>query len=264
MPVTKKQVRKLLEPDEPNYDSAAALGAAALPRLAALAAESNEFLAAKAVYLAGRIGGPEAEKIVQDAAVSANPDIRVAAAAAAGKLSQPAASEILMGLVGDPDLSVSKVALRSIGPGATKGLFEKVVQLFRQTTMAPLQRVAGEALVRAATSVNPAIQVQVDYNPPGWDVDGEHVVIQNTGTSPLDLSGVRLEDAVRHSFNLNGVSVPAGAQVKVWTKAGTPLGESLYWGRRAAVWNNTGDVVILRDENDDPVAVYFYVRQEPD
>jgi len=37
--------------------------------------------------------------------------------------------------------------------------------------------------------------IAIDYNPPGRDVQGEHVVIQNSGATSLDLTGWTLRDA---------------------------------------------------------------------
>jgi hypothetical protein len=51
-------------------------------------------------------------------------------------------------------------------------------------------------------------------------------------------------------------SPPPGA--KVWTRAGVNDAENLFWGRRSAVWNNTGDKAVLRDENGVDVARYAY------
>lgn len=164
----------------------------------------------------------------------------------------------LIGLVGDPDVHVSKLALRFVGSDAAKELFDNVVSVFRKAASMPLRRLAGEALIRATKHANPAIQLQVVYDPPGRDLNSEHVVIRNAGTSELDLSGLRLEDAAHHSFDLSGVSIPPGGQRKVWTKVGTASGENLYWGRSVAVWNNTGDVATLRDKNGNPVAAFIY------
>jgi hypothetical protein len=46
--------------------------------------------------------------------------------------------------------------------------------------------------------------------------------------------------------------------VRVWTGRGTNDAENLYWGRRQAVWNNTGDLAILRDVAGAEVSRFAY------
>lgn len=48
------------------------------------------------------------------------------------------------------------------------------------------------------------------------------------------------------------------AGVKVWTGAGANDAENLFWGRRAAVWNNAGDTAVLSDRQGAQVARYAY------
>jgi hypothetical protein len=66
-----------------------------------------------------------------------------------------------------------------------------------------------------------------------------------------------LRDAKNHVFRFPAFSLSAGSGVKVWTKAGNDA-ENLFWGRRAALWNNEGDTAVLRDENGVDIATYTY------
>jgi hypothetical protein len=50
----------------------------------------------------------------------------------------------------------------------------------------------------------------------------------------------------------------AGSDVKVWTKVGANDAENLFWGRHSAMWNNTGDTAILRDQLGTEAARYVY------
>lgn len=115
MAVTMETVRAVLDPEEPDYAAAAALGEDALPFLGQLVRGDDVMLAAKATYAAGLVGGPGAANAVAEAARSDEPTIRVAAAAAAANLESEQASEILDPLVTDDDPGVRKVS-RQVAP----------------------------------------------------------------------------------------------------------------------------------------------------
>jgi len=129
MAVTFEQVKAALDPEEPAYNkAAAALGVEALPHLARLVAGDQMMLASKAAYLAGLIGTSAAVDVVQRAARSTHASVRVAAAAAAGKLSSADAGDVLINLIDDGDLGVQKVALRAIPAGAASDALRARVQ----------------------------------------------------------------------------------------------------------------------------------------
>ncbi|WP_461862693.1 lamin tail domain-containing protein [Thermococcus sp.] len=86
----------------------------------------------------------------------------------------------------------------------------------------------------------------VDYDPPGDDVEGEYVVIENEGLSDVDLTGWQLRDEANHAYTFpTGFILKAGASVRVHTGEGTDTDTDLYWGRKQAVWNNNGDTAYL-------------------
>jgi len=114
MAVTMKDVRAALDPEEPNYERAAKLGAEALPHLQKLVSSGDSMLASKATYLASLIKDEKSPDIVASAARSDDPAVRVAAAAAASNLTAAGASPILEELVGDADAGVRKVARTSV------------------------------------------------------------------------------------------------------------------------------------------------------
>jgi HEAT repeat protein len=105
------------------------LGSEALPHLAALVHGDDAMLAAKAVHLAALIGAEDAKDIVGDAARSADPVLRVAAAGAARHLPAEAASEIVLTLVDDPDRGVQRIALKSIPTAASPSLRRRLEEL---------------------------------------------------------------------------------------------------------------------------------------
>jgi len=129
MAVTMKDVRSALDPEEPDYEEAAKLGADALPHLEVLVSSGDTMLASKAAYLAGLIKGAKSAEIVKTAARSDDPAVRVAAAAAASNLAPANASSVLLDLVGDPDPGVRKVARASVPAKADAKLTRKLRDL---------------------------------------------------------------------------------------------------------------------------------------
>jgi len=67
-----------------------------------------------------------------------------------------------------------------------------------------------------------------------------------------------LRDLANNAYTFPSLTLAAGAEVRVWTKAGTDDAANLYWGRAQAVWNNTGDTAILRDAVGTEVARLTY------
>ncbi len=129
MPISMNDVRAVLDPDEPDYDRARQLGPDALPHLAVLAHADDLMLAAKAVHLAALIGAEDSKELIADAARSAHPVLRVAAAGAARHLPAEAASDIVLILVDDRDQSVQRIALSSVPAAASPALRRRLEEL---------------------------------------------------------------------------------------------------------------------------------------
>ncbi|HSF98851.1 MAG TPA: hypothetical protein VLA55_09180 [Ornithinibacter sp.] len=111
MTVSMEEVRKVLDPDEPDYAAAAELGEEALPHLDQLVRGDDVMLASKAAYAASLIqGGAET---VATAADSEDPVVRVAAAAAARNLPPEQARSVISQLSDDGDAGIRKVARNS-------------------------------------------------------------------------------------------------------------------------------------------------------
>jgi len=101
-------------------------------------------------------------------------------------------------------------------------------------------------------------QVTIDADPPGRDVNKESVLIEWNGDSPLQLDGWILRDLAGHRYAIpDGVLMVSGQRLRVFT-GGDPAQDSiapgdnekvLHMGRRAAIWNNTGDLLELIDVN---------------
>jgi hypothetical protein len=94
------------------------------------------------------------------------------------------------------------------------------------------------------------IELQIVADPAGPDVAREHLLVRNAGAAPLELAGWTLSDAARrpHVYRFDAPRTLApGDTLRLWTGRGRDDASQVYWGRRKAVWNNTGDIALLRD-----------------
>jgi hypothetical protein len=109
---------------------------------------------------------------------------------------------------------------------------------------------APGGLARGSAYAGLAPTLEIVFDPPGPDRDAEHLRLRNPGPVTLDLSGWSVEDnATRvHRFRFpSPTRIAAGAELRLFTGRGKERPGWLFWGRRQAVWNNTGDAAILRD-----------------
>ena len=146
MPVSMVDVRRVLDPDEVDYDAASQLGADALPHLSVLVEGDEPGLAAKAAYLAGRIGDDQSEGVVALAATNSDARVRVAAASAASMLPAEAASRVLTDLVLDDDMGVQKLAVRSVPSRPSSNLRANLQRLSETSPEGALREMATGAL----------------------------------------------------------------------------------------------------------------------
>jgi HEAT repeat protein len=129
MSVTMKDVRTQLEPDEPDYAKAAQLGADAIPYLKELVNGPDTMLASKAAYLSSLIKTDNSISVLENAARSPQPIVRVAAASGLSNLSEENADRVSNLLIEDRDAGVRKVTLKSISQFQSPALIDKVRKL---------------------------------------------------------------------------------------------------------------------------------------
>ena len=147
MTISMTQVRAALDPDEPSYKQAAQkLGPEALPHLAEIIRDSDEGLAAKAVYLASLIPSDGSSAVVASAATRPEATVRVAVAAGASNLPPGQRSSLLVRLLDDHDIGVRKLALRAVAPAPDAALAAKVEALARSEPEPALRSLAQEKL----------------------------------------------------------------------------------------------------------------------
>ncbi len=122
MAITMKDVRAILDAEEPDYEALSLLGEGVLPHLQKLATGTDPMLASKATYAASLVGDGAAFEIILAAAQSDEVLVRVAAAGAARNLTTEHNSVVLETLVQDQDPGVRKVARASIADDAAESL----------------------------------------------------------------------------------------------------------------------------------------------
>ncbi|GAA4606189.1 hypothetical protein GCM10023195_22040 [Actinoallomurus liliacearum] len=93
---------------------------------------------------------------------------------------------------------------------------------------------------------------RVYYDSPGSDnrsntsLNAEWVQIINRGSTSRSLTGWKLRDRTGYTYTFGSFRLGARKTVYVHTGRGTDTTKNRYWGRRAYVWNNTGDTAYLR------------------
>jgi HEAT repeat protein len=146
MPVTMEQVTAALLSEEPSYNEAKQLGPDALVHLEELVRRSDPALASKATYLAGLIGSDRSVAIIREAARSSRAELRVAAAAAARHLPLPEISNVLSTLLVDGEISVRKIALKSVPINAPADLRRKIEELARNDQEIAIRELSQQTL----------------------------------------------------------------------------------------------------------------------
>ncbi|WP_321112977.1 lamin tail domain-containing protein [Halorussus salinisoli] len=87
----------------------------------------------------------------------------------------------------------------------------------------------------------------------------EYLVFKNTGESTLDLSDWRLSDAADHTYRFpTGFELAPGETVTLYTGSGTNTDSELYWGSDAAIWDNNGDTILVRNGDGDIILKRSY------
>lgn len=103
---------------------------------------------------------------------------------------------------------------------------------------------------------------EIDADAPGNDnanPNGERIVFENRGETPIDLGGWTVSDAADHTYTFpHRFMLGPGEQVTLHTGSGTDARNELYWGASGAVWNNDGDTVTVRNTAGETVAERSY------
>ena len=118
--------------------------------------------------------------------------------------------------------------------------------------------IAAAATLTTALPAQAASPIQfgkIQYDSPGKDttagasVNGEYVVIKNTGKTSRSLTGWTVRDAAHHVYTFGTFTLGPGKSVVLRTGKGKNTSSTRYWGKGWHVWNNTGDKAYLRTKS---------------
>jgi glycerophosphoryl diester phosphodiesterase len=94
---------------------------------------------------------------------------------------------------------------------------------------------------------------------PGDDVqpeNGEHVVLRNVWSKPVDVGGWYMRDAAYNRLPIaEGYVIPPGGTLRVYVGPGTNTADRYYIGGSASVLNNGGDSIALHRPDDSIVHI---------
>src|SRR5699024_4841205 len=86
------------------------------------------------------------------------------------------------------------------------------------------------------------------------NLNDEYLVLENTGSTSLDVSGWTVKDGSSREYTISsGTVIEAGETLTLHTGEGTDAGNDLYWGSGSAIWNNGGDTITVTNAQDEQV-----------
>lgn len=158
-----------------------------------------------------------------------------------------------------PDLKTNQ----AVGMGVTPTIANYlpfILKPFPSPTPSPTATNIPATPTATATSAPPANVkiIYIEYDPPGPDVEGEYVQIDNLGGTSATMTNWTLADEANHVFTFPTFVLVPGGSVRIWTKSGVNNSTNLYWGSGAAIWNNTGDTATLRNNHGQVVDICSY------
>ncbi len=81
------------------------------------------------------------------------------------------------------------------------------------------------------------------------NLNDEYVVLGNTGSDTVSLSGWTVSDAAGATYSFSSLSLAPGETVTLHTGSGSDSSSDVYWNRGSAVWNNGGDTVFVETDS---------------
>ena len=91
------------------------------------------------------------------------------------------------------------------------------------------------------------------------NLNDEYITFENTGSSSLNMGGWTISDSADHTYSVpSGFALDAGESVTLYTGGGSDSDTELYWGSSSAIWNNSGDTIIVETDSGETVIEYEY------
>ncbi len=97
------------------------------------------------------------------------------------------------------------------------------------------------------------ILLKFNYNAEGDDdenLNDEYVILQNIGDAPLNMTGWTIKDEGSNIYTFPEYILPIDEVVMLHTGSGSNTDNEIFWNKKGAVWNNKGDAIYLRDEEE--------------
>ncbi|WP_234996551.1 lamin tail domain-containing protein [Demequina sp. NBRC 110054] len=94
----------------------------------------------------------------------------------------------------------------------------------------------------------------VQYDSPGSDkgsnssLNAEYIRIKNYGSKSKSLTGWTVRDKAGHVYKFGTLTLKPGATVTLHTGKGSNSSKHRYWGQSWYIWNNSGDVAVLKNK----------------
>lgn len=124
----------------------------------------------------------------------------------------------------------------------------------RRATVLILAAVATVMLPTAVAlaSLTPAVRItKIHYAQTGTNLDTEYIVFQNTTSTTQTITGWRIISSPstdNQAYVFPTTRIAPGATLVLYTGRGTNTATKRYWGSRVPVWNNSGDIAVLRNK----------------
>jgi hypothetical protein len=227
-----------IEQDESIYEG---IGGTEIFLLEDLLNHPEPWMAARAVFSLARIKDERTVSILQKVARDRRPEVRLAVASSAQILPPGVADGLLNQLLDDPDIGVKKFAIRSVSNDSAMDLRGKLVWMAKKDQSGFIRAKARERLL----NLDPG--VFIEFDPAGRDIDSEYIMFRNNARHDIDIKDWIVSDHAGHKMTLPSLTLSPGAEVKIWTKIGHNDAANIYWGRKQAIWNNSGDTIRLCD-----------------
>jgi HEAT repeat protein len=146
MTLSLQELQDRLSAIEPSEEMYAGLGEDDFPALELMLQFEEPWLAARAVYAIGRIGGDRMAQALDSAAEDRRPEVRVAVAATAGRVPPDRTEVLLSQLMADSDPAVRRVALHAVPRQGDPRMREQVGKLAESDPLPLIRDEAREIL----------------------------------------------------------------------------------------------------------------------
>ncbi|RKD85200.1 lamin tail domain-containing protein [Halopiger aswanensis] len=86
------------------------------------------------------------------------------------------------------------------------------------------------------------------------NLNEEYIELTNEGSSSVDMTGWTVSDDADHTYHIpSGFTLDAGESVIIYSGSGSDTDTELYWGSGSAIWNNSGDTIIVTNADGETV-----------